>query len=152
MMSYTLSYMVVEETRSFEGMLWFGKIVEQYWYRRQYLHIYAGHVHFLCTHMGVPTVVFYFPKYFVALYHACAAGLVMLQPYKFAIPKLLKPIRYMLRHDMGVYVYFHDCVENYWLKAIGTILINNIFLQKRHIEIPRRIAFTLKNTFLPPAC
>ena len=42
----------------------------------------------------------------ISLYHLRTAGLVVLQPYELAITELLKPVRYMLRHYVGVYVYF----------------------------------------------
>jgi hypothetical protein len=39
---------------------------------------------------------------------------MMLQPDEFAIPKLLKPVGYMLGHDVCVDVYFHFIVVGRW--------------------------------------
>jgi len=59
-------------------------------------------VHFLHAHAGVPAVLLYLAEYLVALYHARAAGLVVLQPYEFPVAKFLEPVGDMLRHYMGM--------------------------------------------------
>jgi hypothetical protein len=87
-------------------MLRLGKIIEQYRYGRKHLFTYFRQVHFFQSYLGVPAVLLYFPKHLVALDHAGAARFMMLQSDELAIPELLKPVGYMLRHYVGVDINF----------------------------------------------
>lgn len=88
-------------------MFWLRKVVEQHRDGRKHLPIYTCHVHFLCTGVRIPAILVYLPEHLITLYHAGTTGFVVLQPDKFPVTKFLEPVRDMLRHYVGVDVYFH---------------------------------------------
>ena len=73
-----------------------------------YVHVHFRHVHLFGAHSRVPGIMFYLAKNLIALYHSCTARLMMLQPYELPITEFLKPVWDVLRHYVGVDVYFQS--------------------------------------------
>ncbi len=111
--------MIVEEAGRFQGMFGFGPIVKQHRYGRKGLHRYGSFLHLLKPYRRIPAVLLYFPEDFIPFDHAGATRLVVLEGNEVAVPELLKPVRDLLGHNMGVYINFHsgNVRINYFLFA-----------------------------------
>ena len=56
----------------------------------------------LDTHIGVPAIVFYFTKKFIAYHHSCTAWLVMIEPDESGVAVFGVKIGPIARENVGV--------------------------------------------------